>query len=311
MLPLPSKPKLIKQEGNKAVFEIEGLYPGYGITIGNSLRRVLLSSLVGSSITQVKIEGVAHEFSTIPGVYEDVVNIILNLKQLRFKLHGDEPQKAYLKVKGEKEVKGEDFECPSQLEVINKDHHIATLTSKSASLNLEVLVEKGIGYQPVELRKKEKTEVGVIYVDAIFTPVRKVAYKIENMRVGERTDFDRLFIEIETDGSITPQQALSKACSILIDHFDLIRSEFEGEGEKNKKEKEVETETEEDILQTPIEELNLSTRTINALTSNRIKTLGGLIRKDKESLMAIEGIGEKAIEEINKAIKKYGLKIKE
>lgn len=310
MLPLPSKPKLIKQEGNKAVFEIEGLYPGYGITLGNSLRRVLLSSLVGSSITQVKIEGVAHEFSTIPGVYEDVVNIILNLKQLRFKLHGDEPQKAYLKVKGEKEVKGGDFECPSQLEVINKDHHIATLTSKSASLNLEVLVEKGIGYQPVELRKKEKKEIGVIYVDAIFTPVRKVAYKIENMRVGERTDFDRLFIEIETDGSITPQEALAQACSILIDHLDLIKREFESKEEENKT-KEEKTEAEEDILRIPIEELNLSTRTINALTSNRIRTLGGLIRKDKESLMAIEGIGEKAIEEINKAIKKYGLKIKE
>ncbi|GBD33902.1 DNA-directed RNA polymerase subunit alpha [bacterium HR34] len=310
MLPLPSEPKLIKQEGNKAVFEIEGLYPGYGITLGNSLRRVLLSSLVGSSITQVKIEGVAHEFSTIPGVYEDVVNIILNLKQLRFKLHGDEPQKAYLKVKGEKEVKGGDFECPSQLEVINKDHHIATLTSKSASLNLEVLVEKGIGYQPVELRKKEKKEIGVIYVDAIFTPVRKVAYKIENMRVGERTDFDRLFIEIETDGSITPQEALAQACSILIDHFDLIKREFESKEEENKT-KEEKTEAEEDILRIPIEELNLSTRTINALTSNRIRTLGGLIRKDKESLMAIEGIGEKAIEEINKAIKKYGLKIKE
>lgn len=224
---LPNKPKIINQKDNWALFEIEALYPGYGITIGNSLRRVLLSSLEGSAVTQVKIKGVQHEFSTIPGVLEDIIIIIMNLKQMRFKMYTDEPQKAILKVKGEKEIKGSDFKFPSQVELVNKNCHIATLTDKKTEIEMEIQIEKGIGYEPVERRKKkEKLEVGVIPIDAIFTPIKRVNYKVENMRVGERTDFDRLNLEIETDGTISPEDAFFNASEILVKHFSLLADTF-------------------------------------------------------------------------------------
>lgn len=226
MIPLPFQPKIIEKKDNAIVFEIEGLYPGYGVTIGNTLRRVLLSSLSGSAVTQVKIKGVQHEFSTISGVLEDVITILLNIKQLRFKLHGEESQKAKLHVKGEKAVKGSAFSLPTQVQLMNKDAHIATLTSRSASLEIEILIEKGLGYEPVETRKKGKLEIGTIALDAIFTPVRKVSYRVENMRVGERTDFDRLLLELETDGTITPEEALGLASEILVKHFALFDETF-------------------------------------------------------------------------------------
>jgi len=229
MIPLPLKPKVIKKEKNKATFEIEALYPGYGVTVGNSLRRVLLSSLEGAAVTQMKIKGVSHEFSTIPGVLEDFVTIMLNLKQLRFRIFSQEPQKAKLVIKGEKEVKGSDFELPAQLELINKECHIATLTDKKAQLEIEIQVEKGRGYLPKEAGKKEKLEIGTIPLDAIFTPVRKVALKVENMRVGERTDFDRLFLEVETDGTISPEDAFFQASEILLSHFSLLTETFKKE----------------------------------------------------------------------------------
>jgi len=237
MIPLPQKPKISKKEKNKATFEIEALYPGYGVTIGNALRRVLLSSLEGAAVTQMKIKGVSHEFSTIPGVLEDVITIMLNIKQLRFKMIGEEPQRATLKVKGEKEVKGSDFELPAQLELVNPDCHIATLTSKNAKLEMEILVEKGVGYLPRERKRKEKLEIGVIPVDAIFTPVKRVAIRTENMRVGERTDFDRLFLEIETDGTITPEEAFLKASEILINQFSFLKENLEKHEEKEKRKK--------------------------------------------------------------------------
>jgi len=226
MIPLPSQPKIIEKKGNRAIFQIEALYPGYGVTIGNSLRRVLLSSLAGAAVTRVKIRGIQHEFSTIPGILEDVIEIILNLKQLRFKLFTSEIQKARLKVKGEKEVKASDFELPSQVEIVNKTAHIATLTAKKAELEIEVQIEKGLGYQPRESREEEKLEIGEISLDAIFTPVKKVSYQIENMRVGKRTDFDRLNLEIETDGQITPEEAFSQASEILVKHFSLFAEAF-------------------------------------------------------------------------------------
>jgi DNA-directed RNA polymerase subunit alpha len=226
MIPLPSQPKIIKKEKNLAIFEIEGLYPGYGVTIGNSLRRVLLSSLPGAAVTQMKIKGIPHEFSTIPGILEDVILIIQNLKQLRFRLFTEEPQKAILKVKGEKEVKGADFELPAQVELVNPDCHIATLTDKKAELDMEIQIEKGVGYSPREARKKEKIEIGQIPVDAIFTPVKRVSFRVENMRVGERTDFDRLFLEIETDGTISPEEVFFQASDILVKHFSLFSEPF-------------------------------------------------------------------------------------
>ena len=319
MIPLPSPPKIIQKKGNFAIFEIEGLWPGYGVTLGNSLRRVLLSSLRGAAITQVKIKGVPHEFSTIPGVMEDVINILLNLKQLRFKLFGEEPQKATLSVKGKKEVKGEDFKLPSQLELVNKDAHVATLTDKSAELEMEITVEKGWGYEPAERRKKGKLEIGVIALDAIFTPVRKVAYRVENMRVGERTDFDRLFIELETDGTLTPEEALSQACEILISHFSLFKntfqpkekqvSEIEKEAKKEEKEEE-EKKEEKEINKIKIEDLNFSTRTFNALIKNQIKTVGGILKKGEEGLLKLEGLGEKGVKEIKQKLKKLGVELK-
>lgn len=235
MISLPNQPKIVKKEDNKALIEIDALYPGYGITIGNALRRVLLSSLSGTAVTQVKIKGASHEFTTIPGVLEDVILLMLNLKKLRFKLLVDESQKATLKIKGEKEVKGSDFNFPSQVELVNKDCHIATLTSKSAELEMEILIEKGIGFSSRESRKKEKSEIGAIALDAIFTPVRKVSFKVENMRVGDRTDYDKLFIEVETDGIISPEEAVLKASETLVKHFSLVESYF---GEQSNKEKE-------------------------------------------------------------------------
>lgn len=229
MIPLPSQPKIVKKEKNKAIFEIEALYPGYGVTLGNSLRRVLISSLEGAAVTQMKIKGIQHEFSTIPGVLEDVITIMLNLKQLRFKVFAQETQKAQLKIKGEKEVKGSDFEMPATVELINKDCHIATLTDKKTELEMEIEIGKGLGYQPREARKKEKLEIGVIPLDAIFTPVRRVAFRVENMRVGERTDFDRLFLEIETDGTMTPETVFAQASEILVKHFSLLAESFKKE----------------------------------------------------------------------------------
>ena len=232
MIPLPLTPKIIKKEGNKAIFEIEGLYPGYGVTIGNAMRRVLISSLPGAAVTQMKIKGVPHEFSTIPGVLEDTIVIMLNLKQLRFKIFTDEPQRAILKVKGEKEVKGSDFDLPAQVELVNKNCHIATLTAKSAELEIEIQIEKGIGYVPREARKtppvhiQEKLEIGAIALDAIFTPIKRVSFKTENMRVGERTDFDILFLEIETDGTIDPEDSFFQAADILVKHFSILLESF-------------------------------------------------------------------------------------
>jgi len=234
----PQKPKIIKKENNKAVFEIDGCYPGYGMTLGNAFRRVLLSSLPGAAVTSVKIKGASHEFSTIPYVLEDVIRIMLNLKQVRFRVNSLEalPLKVELKATGEKEIKAKDIKTTSEIEIINKDIHIATLTDKKAKLEMEIEVDGGLGYIPVEQRKKEKLEIGTIAIDAIFTPITKINYEIENMRVGERTDFNRLRIEIETDGSITPEEAFKKAADILVEHFQIFGSQKESiEPEKEKK----------------------------------------------------------------------------
>ncbi|MBI1984918.1 MAG: DNA-directed RNA polymerase subunit alpha [Candidatus Wildermuthbacteria bacterium] len=224
-----SKPaKIIEKKGPRAVFEVEELYPGYGVTVGNSLRRVLLSSLGGAAATRVKIKGVSHEFTAIPGVMEDAVMLFLNLKQLRFKMTGDESQKATLKVKGEKEVKASDFELPSQLELINEDLHIATLTSKSSELEMELQIEKGIGYVPSLKLQKEREDIGTIVLDAIFTPVRNVSYRVDHMRVGERTDFDKLTITVETDGTMSPEEAMFNSAEILRNEFEQIAQGVKG-----------------------------------------------------------------------------------
>jgi len=232
MIPLPLPPKVIQKGENQAIFEIQGFYPGYGVTIGNALRRVLLSSLEGVAVTEVKIKGVPHEFSTIPGVLEDVIMILLNLKNLRFKIHEGQMQKVELSVKGEKEVRGSDFKLFPQIELANPDLHLATITDRRTELNIEITIEKGLGYEPKDQRKIKRgtgspqaTEIGSVVLDAIFTPIKNVNFQVENMRVGERTDFDKLSLEIETDGTITPEEAFYKASDILIRHFNVI---FEG-----------------------------------------------------------------------------------
>src|SRR3989304_2148687 len=224
---LPKPPKVISKDGFHATIEIEGLYPGYGMTLGNALRRVLLSSLQGSAVTMVKIKGVPHEFSVVPSVMEDVVEILLNIKQLRFKMHSDEPQKVFLKVKGEKEVTGKDIEAPSQVEVVNKSAYIATLTDKKAELDIEMTIEKGFGYVPVESRKKEKLEVGALALDAIFTPIRKVNYEVEK-EVGEQK---RLTIE-SAEGKGKPEDDKSKAKVSELDIPSRVISALEEAGIK-------------------------------------------------------------------------------
>src|SRR3989344_2585098 len=216
------KIKKISETETDGAFEIEGFYVGYGLTIGNALRRALFSSLPGAAITQVKIKGVKHEFSTIAGVKEDIVEIILNLKKIRFKFYADEPQVLSLKIKGEKKVCASDIENNSMAQIVNLNSHIFTITSKNTSIEMEITVEKGLGYIPVENRKTEKLPVGVIAIDAFFTPVINVNYTVENMRVGERTDYNKLKIFITTDGSIAPSNALHKSANILKDHIEKI-----------------------------------------------------------------------------------------
>ena len=304
---LPSKPKIIQQDNNRAVFEIEGCYPGGGITLGNALRRVLLSALPGAAVTGVKIKGIQHEFSTINFVAEDVIEIILNLKQLRFKLYSETPVKIFLKARGEKEVKAEDIKITSEIEIINKDSHIAALTDKKAELDMEIEVNPGIGYQSADVVKKGKLEIGQIAVDAIFTPIRKVNFEVENMRVGERTDYNRLIIEIETDGSITPTEALEKASQILVSHFKIAGAcEKEVEAAKAIKKTKPAKATEEPA-KIQIENLKISSRVKSAILSAGIKTAGGLARKKEEDLKEIKGLGDKGFKEIKKALIKLGL----
>lgn len=223
----PENPKKIKGEGNFGVFEIKPCYPGYGVTLANSLRRVLLSSLRGSSAVAVKIKGAEHEFSTIPGVVEDVVEILLNIKKVRFNLFEENPVIVRIEVKGGKEVTAKDIKTTSDVEVINKDAHIATLTDKNAQFEMEIHVKKGFGYEPIEQRKDRGTEIGLINIDAIYSPVLKVDYQVEDMRVGDRTDFNKLTVEIETDGSISPEDSLKKAALILVEQYKAIAGEGE------------------------------------------------------------------------------------
>jgi DNA-directed RNA polymerase subunit alpha len=239
MIQLPLEPKIVSKSGSQAVFEISPLYPGYGMTIGNTLRRVLMSSLGGAAITSVKIKGVDHEFSAIPGVLEDVIEIILNLKKVRLKLFKDEPVVLTLNVKGEKEVTAGDIEGNADVVIVNGDQHIATITDKKTEFEMEITVEKGLGYVPAELRQKEKLSVGKIAIDGIFTPIRNVNFTVENIRVGQRTDFNKVILDVETDGTISPEEALQQASQILIDHFAIVSKveipkEAEGEAKAKK-----------------------------------------------------------------------------
>jgi len=316
---LPKAPKLVEQVSpHRAILEIEELYPGYGLTIGNALRRVMLSSLAGAAVTSLKIKDVGHEFSTLSGILEDVVEIILNLKQVRFKIYSSESQTLTLKAKGEKKVLAKDIKTNSQVEIVNPNAHIATLTSKTASLDMEIRVEKGLGYSAIESRKREKQEIGAIAIDAIFTPVKMVNFVVEDMRVGDKTNYNRLRFDIETDGTITPAEALTNAANLLIEHFKIVTASIKTvkteKKEKEKEEKPVRKEAikeEYDITKTKIEDLRLSKRTQNILLNNHIKTVAGLLRLNERELLNLEEIGKKALKEIRKALGKLGLILKQ
>jgi len=306
MFHLPSSIKIIEQEKNYGKFQIEGLYPGYGVTIGNTLRRVLLSSIEGAAVTSFKIKGVHHEFSTINHVSDTVLDIMLNLKQLRIKLHSNEPQVLKLKVNGEKKIYAKDFENNPMVDIMNSDLYITEITDKKGKIEMEVIVEKGLGYSQIEERKEEKIPIGTIAVDAIFSPVQKVNFQVEDMRVGEKTDYNRLIFSIETDGSVSPEEALNKASVILKDHFTNIEEQFLPEIKKEKKLKKEDKEP-KDIL---IEDLDLGSRTKKALINNGIKSLAGLLRYSEQTLSTIDGLGNKSLKEIKVILKnlKYTLK---
>lgn len=320
---LPSKFTIVLEDETRGVYEIDGLYPGYGFTLGNSLRRIILSSLPGAAITSLKIDGVDHEFSTIDGIKEDVVTILLHLKQIRFQLNSDEPQIVKLEVKGPQKVTAGDIALPGQVEVLNKDLYIAEITSKT-SLSIEMTVEKGLGFMPKDIYQKNKNEVGVISIDAIFTPIRRVSYDVEDMRVGDKTNHNRLRITIETDGTITPKYALEQSITIMVEQLQSIvghqiearkpKIEVESDsndGDEEKKEtKDKEDNEITDILKTRIDTLDLSTRTLNALTGANIRTVGGIARKKKEDLLEIDGIGDKGIQEIKRVLGEYGITLK-
>ncbi len=316
---LPSKPRIILEEENKGIYEIDGFYPGYGYTIGNSLRRIILSSLPGCAVTSIKIKGIKHEFSTIDGVSEDVVSIMINIKRLRIKMLTDEPQIMNLKVKGAMTVTGKDIDAPSQVEIMNPDLVIATLTDKSSELDIEMVVEKGLGFISKEMVGKDKVDIGTIVLDANFTPIRRVSYEVENMRVGDRTDFNRLRILIETDGSISPKEALTDSINIMISQLKAITGFEEKELEESNFSESENLDKEDDsglkkldqeFLKTRIETLNLGVRTMNALSSANIRTIGGLVRKKEKDILEIEGLGAKGVAEIKRVLGDYGINLK-
>ncbi len=312
---LPSKPKIVKENAVSGVYEIDGLFPGYGHTLGNSLRRIILSSIPGAAITSLSIDGVKHEFSAIDGIKEDVIAIILNLKKTRFKLHGDDAQKGTLHIKGTKTITAKDITLPTQLEIMNKDQYICESTAKDVDIAIEITVEKGLGYVPREILQKEKADIGTIVLDASFTPIRRASYEVENMRVGDRTDHNRLRISIETDGTITPHQALEDAIHTMITQLQAVVGFREPIIDMPKEPVAPIVDSSDsldltDASKVKIEDLGLSTRTENVLVSASIRTAGGLARKSEEDLLATDGLGEKGINEIKKALSDLGLTLK-
>lgn len=315
---LPSKPRIVLEEGFKGVYEIDGLQPGYGYTLGNSLRRVILSSLPGVAVTSIKIEGIDHEFSGLEGVKEDAVMIMLNIKKIRIKITGDGPQTLTLKAKGPQEVTAGMIEIPGQVEILNPDLVLATISDKNGELNIDMICEQGLGFVTRESLSKNKVEVGAISLDANFTPIRRASYEVENMRVGDRTDFNRLRMIIETDGTLTPHQALSQSIEIMINQLKAIVGfeEREIENESLSLEKEgggqlvVKEELDTEFLKTRIESLGLSSRTLNALSGANMRTVGGLARKKEKDILEIEGLGAKGVAEIKRVLGEHGITLK-
>ncbi|ABW18083.1 DNA-directed RNA polymerase subunit alpha [Alkaliphilus oremlandii] len=303
------KPKVevveINAENTYGKFTVEPLERGYGTTLGNSLRRIMLSSLPGAAVTSVKIDGVLHEFSTIPGVKEDVAEIIINLKGLSIRMHGNEPKTVRIEAKGEGVITAGDIIADADVEILSPDTHIATLDT-DAVLNMELTIAKGRGYVPAENNKTPGMPIGVLPIDSIFTPVTKVSYHVENTRVGQVTDYDKLVIEVFTDGSIVPDEAISLAAKIMNEHLNLFITltdhvndvEIMVQKEEDKKEK---------VLEMTIEELDLSVRSYNCLKRAGINTVDELAQKSEEDMMKVRNLGRKSLEEVQKKLEELGL----
>jgi len=298
--------KEVHSQGNSSTFEVEPLYPGYGMTLGNSMRRVLLSSLAGSAITGVKIEGVSHEFSTASGVREDVIEIILNLKQVRFSNIHEEPVTISLKKTGKGAVTAGDIKVIAGVEVANPDQVIAHLDNAKSKIEMDLHIEQGRGYAAVESRASEKLPVGMIAIDAIYTPIKRVRYSVENTRVGQMTNLDKLILDVETDGTVSPSNAVEQAAEILVGHFQVIAGHdvvsVGAGGIVTAAEKQ-----EADMAQISIDEVNFSPRTTNALMNNDIKTIKEIMELKQTELKELKGFGQKAYEEVLEKLDELGV----
>lgn len=297
-------------------FVVEPITRGYGITIGNSMRRILLSSIQGAAVTSVKIEGVLHEFSTVPGVRDDVSNIVLHLKELRLKMYSNEPKTLRIEVNGEKEVTAADIIHDADVEILNPELHIATV-DETGSLKLELTVEHGLGYVPAE-KKKVDHSIGTILVDSIFSPIRRVNYKVEDIRVGDSTDYDKLTLEVWTDGSIPTEEAVSKAAAILISRLKLFQNlsmdpvmdEMAAEAAEGA-EGLVNSSELDSILATKVEDMDLTVRSFNCLMRADIKTVGDLVNKTEDEIMKVRNLGRKSLDEVKDKLQSMGLSLKE
>ena len=301
----PTINKYIDEDGNYGKFVVEPLERGYGTTLGNALRRILLSSLPGAAVTSIKIDGVLHEFSTIPGVKEDVTEIILNLKKLAVRLNGESTKRVIINAVGPKEVTAADIIGDADMEIFNPDLHIATL-EENATLVMEINLARGRGYVPAEMNKNENTPISVIPTDSIYTPVRKVNFTVENTRVGQVTDYDRLVLEIWTDGSITPDEGVSIGAKIMQEHLNLFIALTDVTGSM-----EIMVEKEEDqkekALEMTIEELELSVRSFNCLKRAAINTVEELTQKSEDDMMKVRNLGKKSLDEVKAKLEELGL----
>ena len=304
-----ARPQIQEEPVNstRSRFVIEPLEPGFGYTVGNSLRRTLLSSIPGAAISSVRIEGVLHEFSTVPKVTEDVTDIILNLKELVIRSDVEEPVTMYLKAKGPGEVTAGDVSPPAGVEILNPDLHIATI-GKSGSLEMEMVVERGVGYRMADKNKKPRDPIGVIPVDSIFSPVRKVSYSVENTRVEQMTDRDKLILDVETDGSVTPREAVASAGGTLLELVQLF-SELADAASVTVGPAEDESMPSDYGI--TVEELNLSVRSYNCLKREGINTVGDLVQKSEAELMDIRNFGQKSIDEVTAKLEELGLELRE
>jgi DNA-directed RNA polymerase subunit alpha len=291
-------------------FVVEPLDRGFGVTLGNSLRRILLASISGAAVTSIKIDGVLHEFSTIPGVVEDVTQIVLNMKELTLRLYTDKPKLLRLDVKGKKDVTAADIQEDPEVQILNPDLHLATLDRKDAQIAMEIVVERGKGYVPAERHRRSEHVIGVIPIDSIFSPVRKVNFSVEDTRVGHATDLDRLILEIWTDGSVRPEEALQEASRLLIDHFRLFAG-IADETSQGPAFGMTEDPDKVKLMAMPIEELDLSVRPYNCLKRAGIHTVGDLVKKSEDEIVAVKNFGRKSLDEVKEKLGAHGLTLRQ